>query len=200
MTLLASLVALVSLRYFFLSPEVAAGEPFGKSFAVNIVPLFFHAGGGIIALSVGAWGFWGRLRSRYLSLHRWMGRIYLLSVLVGGLAGFYLATMAFGGLLTRIGFSLLAVLWLVTGGMAYWRIRARDIEAHRRWMIRSYALTLSAVTLRLWLPLFISLGYEFTQSYMTVAWLCWIPNLLIAELIINNGKARARHRKLIQAV
>lgn len=186
MTLFALLTALVSLRYFVIKPETAAAGPeFGKQFAENIVPLLFHVGGGVIALSLGVWGFWGAFRNKYLLLHRCLGRIYLASVLIGGTAGLYLAGSAFGGLPTSVGFSLLASLWLATGAMAYLRIRQGGIEAHRKWMIRNYALTFSAVTLRVWLTLFLSLGYQFQEVYTTVAWLCWVPNLLVAELIIG---------------
>ena len=192
MTALAALVALTSARYFFLSPEVAIDGPLARRFAEYITPLLFHAGGGIVALSLGAWGFWGTFRNRYLSLHRWLGRVYLLAVLVGGTAGFYMALTAFGGLPARIGFGMLALLWLTTGATAYLRIRRGNVRLHREWMIRSYALTFSAVMLRVWLPLFMALGYEFPEAYVTVAWLCWVPNLLVAELIVGSGKRAAR--------
>ena len=194
MTIMAFLVALLSFRYFILSPEVASGPPLGERFAEYITPLLFHAGGGILALALGPWGFWGALRKKYLHLHRWMGRIYLLAVLVGSIAGLYMAATAFGGLPTRIGFGMLGALWVTTGAMAYLRIRQGNVQVHREWMIRNYALTFSAVMLRVWLPLLVALGYEFPQAYATVAWLCWIPNLLVAELIIRNGKALA-HRQ-----
>lgn len=195
MTSLALLIAFASFRYFTQSPEVAMGPPLGKRFAEYITPLLFHAGGGMLALTLGPWGFWGRFRNKYLHLHRWMGRVYLLAVLVGGVAGFYLAVTAFGGLPTSIGFSLLAALWLTTGVMAYLHIRRGAVQAHREWMIRNYALTFSAVMLRLWLPLFMALGYEFVEAYTTVAWLCWFPNLLVAELIIGKGRVRANRQK-----
>ena len=195
MTSLAVLVALASSRYFILSPEAAADPQLGKRFAEHITPLLFHAGGGIIALSLGPWGFWGTFRNKHLRLHRWMGRIYLLSALVGSVAGFYLAATAFGGLPTRIGFSMLAALWLTTGAMAYLHIRQGNVQVHREWMIRNYALTFSAVMLRVWLPLFLTLGYGFAEAYTTVAWLCWVPNLLVAELIISKGKARAKRQQ-----
>ncbi|HEX8197028.1 MAG TPA: DUF2306 domain-containing protein [Pyrinomonadaceae bacterium] len=195
MTILASYIALVSFRYFILSPDVASGPPLAKRFAEYITPLLFHAGGGIVALSLGPWGFWAAFRNKYPLLHRWMGRIYLLSVLIGGIAGLYLAVTALGGLPTRIGFSMLGALWLTTGAMAYLRIRQGDVQVHRAWMIRSYALTFSAVMLRLWLPLFFVLGYDFPEAYTTVAWLCWVPNLLVAELIIRNGKASVKRQQ-----
>jgi uncharacterized membrane protein len=194
MMILALLIALVSLRYFILSPEVAAEPLLAKRFAEYIAPLLFHAGGGIIALSLGPWGFWGAFRNKHLRLHRWMGRIYLLSVLVGSIAGLYMAATAFGGLPTRIGFGMLGALWLTTGAMAYLRVRQGNVQIHRQWMIRNYALTFSAVMLRVWLPLFFALGYEFPEAYTTVAWVCWVPNLLVAELIISNGKALVKRK------
>jgi hypothetical protein len=191
MTTLALLIALISFRFFVLNPEAATGPPLGKKFAEHITPLLFHAGGGIVALSLGPWGFLVRFRNNHLQLHRWMGRIYLLAVLIWSAAGFYMAATAFGGLPTRIGFSMLAALWFTTGVMAYWHIRQGRVQIHRTWMIRNYALTFSAVTLRVWLPLFLALGYGFSEAYATVAWLCWVPNLLIAELIINKVNAQA---------
>ena len=187
---LALLVAVTSFRYFLLGPEIAAPAPLAKRFGEYITPLLFHAGGGILALSLGLWGFWQAFRNKYLQLHRWMGRIYLLAVLVGGTAGLYMAVTAFGGLPTRIGFGMLASLWLITGAMAYVHIRRGNVRIHRQWMIRNYALTFSAVMLRLWLPLFFALRYEFPDAYRTAAWLCWVPNLLVAELIIRKGLTR----------
>jgi hypothetical protein len=56
-------------------------------------------------------------------------------------------------------------------------------------MIRSYALTFAAVTLRIWLPFLIGiLGLTFIEAYKIVAWLSWIPNILVAELIISRIK------------
>lgn len=192
MMALASLIALASVRYFVVSPEKAIDEPLARRFAEYITPLLFHVGGGVVALSLGVWGFWGTFRNRYLSLHRWLGRVYLLAVLVGGTAGFYMALTAFGGLPARIGFAMLGLLWLATGATAYLRIRRGEVRLHREWMIRNYALTFSAVMLRVWLPLLLALGYDFPEAYMTVAWLCWVPNLLVAELIIGGGRRAGR--------
>ncbi len=127
------------------------------------------------------------------------GRIYLLSVLVSAAAGLYLAFPAFGGLPARIGFGLLGVLWLATGWIAYRRIRQGDVQMHRRWIIRNYALTFSAVTLRLWLLLLVAFGYDFPEAYPAVAWLAWVPNLLVAELIIGTGKFGAIKPKPVLA-
>lgn len=80
-----------------------------------------------------------------------MGRIYLTGILLGGLSAFLIAPGMISGLVGEIGLILLGVLWLWTGWNAYWNIRAGNKEVHREWMIRNYALTFAAVTLRLWL-------------------------------------------------
>ena len=79
----------------------------------------------------------------------------------------------------------LALAWLYTGWRAYRSIRARETAAHRRWMVRNFALAFGAVTLRLWLPGSLFAGAPFEIAYPLVAWLCWVPNLVVAELVFN---------------
>jgi Predicted membrane protein (DUF2306) len=74
--------------------------------------------------------------------------------------------------------------------MAYWRILHRDIQSHRQWMVRAYALTFAAVTLRLWLVIFQVTGVDFAEGYVAVAWLSWVPNLIVAEWIVNRIRPR----------
>ena len=120
------------------------------------------------------------LRRARPRLHRWMGRVYLgAGVLVGGLAGLYMSFHAFGGAMAQAGFGLLALLWLYTGAQAYAAIRRGDVATHRRWMIRNFALTFAAVTLRLWMPLFALAGVPFENGYPVIAWISWVFNALV---------------------
>ena len=117
-----------------------------------------------------------------------MGRLYLgVGVLLGGSAGLYMACHAFGGLVARLGFAGLAVAWLYSGLRAYLAIRSRDVATHRRWMVRNFALTFAAVMLRLYLPASMAAGIDFDIAYPVIAWLCWVPTLLAAELLFNRG-------------
>ena len=115
-------------------------------------------------------------------------------ILVGGIGGLGLAQIAAGGLVSRIGFSLLDVCWLFTAFMAYRAIRNRRFVDHQQWMMRNFALTFGAVTLRLWLPVLGAAGHSFEASYQVVAWLAWVPNLLLVEwyLVIQAERVRAR--------
>ena len=115
--------------------------------------LFAHLGASAVALALGPFQLSTRLRSRRLGLHRWMGRIYILSVVAGGLSAIALATTSSGGVPAHAGFGLLGGLWVLTAVIAYQRIRVYDIADHRRWTIRSYSLAFAAVTLRIYLPL-----------------------------------------------
>ena len=144
---------------------------------------YLHIAGGGIALICGWPQFVKNWRAKNLSLHRLLGRIYVIAVFASGLAGLYIAFFATGGRAAVLGFLFLAIAWLITTLMAYITIKKKAIEHHQAWMIRSFALTFAAVTLRLWLPLMdIGLDMKFSIAYPIVAWLCWVQSLLRLRL------------------
>jgi hypothetical protein len=123
-------------------------------------------------------------------VHRAVGRVVLGSIAIGGLAGLVLAPQSLAGGVGTAGFGLLAVLWVTFAATAFLAIRRRDVAAHRRWMVRAFALTYAAVTLRLWLGVLIpaQMGLAgvdeqvaFDRAYLLVPFLAWVPNLLVAE-------------------
>lgn len=150
--------------------------------------IYGHVFASALALAIGPFQFWDRLRSSRPALHRWSGRLYLgLGVMVGGLTGLFVAFNAFGGPLARVGFACLAAGWLFSGFRAYQAIRSGSLASHRRWMVRNFSLTFAAVTLRLWLPCMVISGVSMNVAYPVVAWLCWVPNLILAELLFNRA-------------
>jgi len=108
---------------------------------------YIHITFGGIALLTGWTQFSQKLRDRYLNTHRTIGKIYVGSVFLSSIAGFYIALFASGGITCILGFGGLAISWFFTVLMAYTRIFKRDIKQHENWMIRNYALTFAAVTL-----------------------------------------------------
>jgi len=182
MTVLALIIAAYALLVLLMP---GFGPPFiAERRALVPIALSAHLAGGLTALAVGPWQLNGRLRNRALGPHRWMGRVYVIAVLVGGLGALGLASLSEAGFVTHVGFGLLAVLWLTATFQAYLRIRAGDRVGHREWMIRSFALTLAAVTLRVYIPLSQFLGIPFADAYQAIAWVCWVPNLVVAEWIV----------------
>jgi uncharacterized membrane protein len=157
-------------------------------YLANTAAIVLHVAGGMLALLLGPVQFLPALRRRWPRVHRRLGRAYLVGILLGGLAGLWMARLAYGGAIAQLGFAGLALAWLTTSGMALARIRAGDVGGHRAWMVRSFALTFAAVTLRLWLPVLTVAGLEFEVAYASVAWLSWVPNLLMAELLVTRTR------------
>lgn len=151
------------------------------AFAAHPVGLYTHVFASVVALLLGPLQYVSSLRRRNLVAHRRLGSAYVLAVLVGGLAGLYMARYAYGGAAGRLGFAALAILWLATVVRATVAIARGDIAAHRRWFARNLALSFAAVTLRLYVPLSFLAGLEFARAYPVIAWLCWVPNLAVVE-------------------
>lgn len=193
----------VALLVLLSAPFAAYGLAFSFSPALNpdfhgrLMSMPWYASahflGGGVALLIGGFQFSTWLRCSHPPLHRWIGRTYLGAVLIGGIGGFGIAAIAHGGPPAQTGFTLLAALWLYSGARAYGAIRAADVEAHRRWMVRNFALTFGAVTLRIELGLFTGLfGWSFDHAYVTVAWLAWVGNLVVAEWwLLQTARARS---------
>lgn len=185
--LLAVGVAAYSLRYVVLGARAYVPE-LAPSFNARPALVTVHTLFGPIALLLGLANLLPAMRHRRWLAHRIVGRVYLVSAFVLGLAGLALSVNAGGGLVARVGFFSLAVATLGTSVTGYRRIRRGDVRAHREWMLRSYACIFGAVTLRIWLPiLMMATGGEFLPAYRVVAWLAWVPNLLWAERVIRRG-------------
>lgn len=153
------------------------------NFLAHDAGIYTHVFASLVALSLSPFQFSTWLRSTRPKLHRFIGRIYLgVGVAVGGLSGLYMSTFAFGGPVAKTGFASLAVFWLFTGLRAFQAIRRGDVTEHRKWVVRNVSLTLAAVTLRIYLPSSMVAGIPFEIAYPAIAWLCWVPNLLVAEL------------------
>jgi uncharacterized membrane protein len=159
-------------------------------FAEKALRSMGHLTTGGIALAVGAFQFNSRLRNNRPAFHRLLGKIYVVTVLIGGVAALLMAPFSSGGMAGHLGFGVLAVLWLITTTAAYWHARAANFDDHQRWMIRSYALCWAAVTLRIYLVIAgVAGGYD-EQFYPVIAWLAWVPNLIVAEwLFVRAVKA-----------
>jgi uncharacterized membrane protein len=181
--------------YGFLPLGVVVHPDMRTTFEAHRAGILLHVFAAMFGLLLGPFQFWARLRSERPRVHRAMGRLYLgVGVLTGGLAGLYMAFHAFGGPVARSGFVGLAILWLYTGLRAYLAIRAGDVTTHRRWMVRNFSLTFTAVMLRLWLPLSQVAGVPFERAYPVVAWLSWVPNLVVAELLFNRRRGASIDR------
>jgi uncharacterized membrane protein len=197
--LFAIFPVLVSTSYLTLNPESFPFADQRATYTAHLTMLMMHIIGAMLAILIGPFQFLPGIRKgRWLKVHRWLGRTYLISVLVGGLGGLYMAQFSYGGMVTHLGFGALACLWLYTAYRAYHHIRNKEIEQHRQWMIRNYALTFAGVMLRIYLPLSGAMGIDFLTAYRAISWLAWVLNLLVAEWIIRRTLP-ARRRAMVLA-
>ncbi|MFY0596421.1 MAG: DUF2306 domain-containing protein [Cognatishimia sp.] len=180
---LSVLVSVVSLR--FLVAELAIVMPHMMHHAMaRPLSLYLHIGLAPVALALLPVQFSARIRTTRPAVHRWGGRIYAIAILISGTSGIFLALGTEAGPVAAAGFAGLAVLWLATTARAVQLAMQRRIALHREWMIRSAALTLAAVTLRLYVP-FGQMAVGFELAYVAISWLCWVPNLFIAEWFLR---------------
>ncbi|MEZ4811468.1 MAG: DUF2306 domain-containing protein [Allomuricauda sp.] len=185
---LAIFIGLYPLMYLFATEKF--GLLAGKSAEILSndlwsVAFYGHISFGGLALLTGWSQFSKKIRSKNLGLHRNLGKIYVVSVLISGICAVYIGFFATGGLIPSMGFICLGLIWLYTTLRAYFAIRGKDLSLHQGMMVYSYAACFAAVTLRIWLPLLTIVFGEFLIAYKIVSWLCWVPNLAFAHLWVR---------------
>jgi uncharacterized membrane protein len=178
----ATLIGAYALRYVSGDPALLPYE-----LRVNMLhdPVSFvlHTTFGGLALLLGPWQFAAGLRRRRPAVHRAMGRCYIGCCLISGIAAYPVALGTVAGPIASTGFAALATAWLMATLLALRAIRGGRVDGHRRWMIRSYALTLTAVTFRCLLLVPMIFGrLDFMQAYRFSTWAGWLCNLLLAEV------------------
>ncbi len=184
LALLCLAVALFSAR--FLLPDPIMAEGMAPHLQARPLVFLTHVAGGVTALALGGVQLvtWRGPRRWW---HRAAGRVYVFACLLSAVAGLGLAMTSPSGPVAGSGFGLLAVSWFSTTAWAWRKAVTGDFARHRRWMIRSLALTFAAVTLRIMIPLSMISGLDFAVAYPAIAFLCWIPNLLLVELWLRRG-------------
>lgn len=183
------LLILLSLPYIHFKPGVEFLETKQLIYHIKVwrASFYIHVFSSPFIILSGLFQFNRWILRKKKGLHRKLGYIYIIGVLlITGPAAFVMSLYANGGRITQTSFVILSILWILTTYLAYHSIKKGNSEQHVKWMIRSYALTLSAVTLRFYAYLMgvfkINLGPE--ESYTILAYISWIPNLLIAEVLI----------------
>ncbi len=166
------------------------------------IAFFVHVYASMLVLLAGFTQFSSHIQSFYPKVHRALGYVYVTNVLlITGPAALVMSVYANGGITSKSAFGLLAIGWITCTAIALRKAALGDFVGHRNFMIRSYALTLSALTLRAW-------KWSITNTvelppmdvYRMVAWLGWVPNILIAELLIRRYDLSEKFRTTFGAL
>ena len=184
----------ISFQYFPMKTNVGFIRTKQRFFDVEIwkYAFFTHVYVSVFSLLAGLIEFSKTVQNKFTKLQRIYGYVYVIIILfLGAPSGLIMSFYANGGWIAQSSFAILSVIWWLTTYFAVKEARNRNWKKHELWMIRSYALTLSAVTLRGWKVILVPLiEASPMELYRLVAWLSWTLNLLIAELIIRRKKAR----------
>jgi uncharacterized membrane protein len=185
--LLSAAVAIFSYRYL---PRIG---PLAPDILANVFArpwLDVHVAGAATALLIGPIQFLPWIRRRLPALHRTLGRVYVIGCLSGGVGGLVMAFGSTKGPIATAGFASLAACWIVANVQG-WRLAvARRFDEHRAWMLRSFAMTFAAVTLRIYIVALPMLGMAPLDAYRASAFLAWVPNLILVELWLRGELGR----------
>ena len=147
---------------------------------------FVHVYSSIFVLIFGITQFSQIIRKKFTFIHQLFGKMYVILILfLAAPSGFLIGIHGNGGISSQLSFCLLSTLWFIFTLLALIKIRKKEIKAHRNFMILSYALTLSAISLRLFKWIIVNtIELAPMDTYKLVVWFGWIFNLIISLLII----------------
>jgi uncharacterized membrane protein len=187
-TFFCCLMLQITLQYFPYSTDTAFLRIKQDEIAMVYykIAFFIHVYTSMFALLAAFTQFSDYFLKKHPKIHRRAGYLYIITVVfLSGPSGLIMAYHANGGWSSQLAFCLLAILWIYFTAMAFIKIKNKDILAHKKYMYRSFALTLSAITLRLWKYVLVAIFLPKPMDlYRWVAWLGWVVNLIIAEIII----------------
>lgn len=150
------------------------------------IAFYVHVGFSMFSLLAGFTQFSKVIRTQYQKVHQVLGWIYIVSILAfAAPSGLIIGYYANGGFWSQLAFCLLAIGWFWFTIQALIMLKKKNYKQHQVYMIRSFALTLSAITLRFWKYVIVLIFEPRPMDvYQIVAWLGWVLNLIIAEVII----------------
>ena len=156
-----------------------------------VVFFFVHLFFGALATLSGWPLFFSKLIAFRSKTHQRLGQLYVYSILFfTGPTGLYLAFFAEGGLGATVGFLAMCYGWILPTYRALYHVLNQNFQKHYEWMIRSYAMTLSGVTLRLFMPFGSKIDMLTEQAVFVMSSWVFVFNILLAELIIIFNKPR----------
>ena len=149
---------------------------------------FTHVFTSIFVLIAGFTQFSRYIRTRHYWIHKYSGRLYVyVTLFLAAPSGLIIGIYANGGLPSRIAFCLLGILWFSFTLIAMLRLKQKQIVKHQQWMLRSFALAMSAITLRAWKYIIVAMFQPPPMDvYRIVAWLGWVLNLVLVEIYIHS--------------
>ncbi|MBX9783323.1 MAG: DUF2306 domain-containing protein [Chitinophagaceae bacterium] len=152
---------------------------------------YLHIGAGMFCITASLVQFSTYILKRRRKIHIWSGKIYVFVVLlIGAPTGLYMSFFAKGSFWERALFMFMAIFWFLTTWWGLKTIKEKNVLAHKIWMIRSYAMAMTAVTFRIYHIVFYVLDWNHLKNYEISLWISVLGNMLIAEYFIYKQSKR----------
>jgi hypothetical protein len=146
---------------------------------------YIHIAAGALCIGTALIQFSRYILKKSKAIHRISGKIYVAVVLfLGAPTGLYMAFFAKGSFWEKALFLFMAIWWFITTLYGLSTIHKKNVLAHKIWMMRSYAMAMTAVTFRVYHLLFYMLGWNHLENYEISLWISVIGNMLFAEWVI----------------
>jgi uncharacterized membrane protein len=182
---------IVASSSYYFPPQFEFGFLVGREpyfYSWYAVAFYSHVISAPFALLAGLAQSSDTLRRRFPTLHRGVGKFYVLVVLVFvAPSGLAMSTKALGGTSSMLGFASLSVATAASTWMGFTAARQGEFSRHQRWMTRSFILLCSAVLLRFLAAVANRFELDFL-TYGAMAWLCWLPSLAVYEIAVRRKK------------
>jgi len=175
-----------TLHYFSFSSNYSFIQERAMLFARSAYrySFYFHIAAGIICVSTALIQFSSTLLKKRKAIHIWSGRLYVMAVLaIGAPSGMYMSFFAKGSNWERGLFMFMALFWFFTTLKGLQSIWNKNVLAHKQWMIRSYAMAMTAVSFRIYYLVFFLLDVDLLLNYEISLWMAVLGNMLVAEWI-----------------
>ena len=149
------------------------------------VAFYIHIFAGALCITTALVQFSRYILKKTKAIHRWSGKIYVFVVLfLGAPTGLYMSFFAKGSFWERSLFMFMAIFWFITTFHGLRTIHKKNVLTHKIWMMRSYAMAMTAVTFRVYHIIFYLLDWGHLENYELSLWISVVGNMLFTEYII----------------
>jgi hypothetical protein len=190
------LLVFTIIRIADMRSEPGPADAFGVRYVEHPGIALLHILPGLLFLVLAPLQFVARIRRDHIRVHRWLGRVLIICAAISGLFALAAAFLfpAYMGVTTQSATVFFGVIFLVSLAKAYFHIRHKRVALHNQWIIRVVAVAMGVASIRLYIALFMAMGFGFDEVFGASFWLGLGTNLLIAEIWINQARSPARQR------
>jgi predicted membrane protein DUF2306 len=161
-----------------------------------------HFFAGAVLLLLGPIQLIKQVRAKAPAVHRWIGRIYAFAAFAAGAGGltFIAVKGTVGGPMMSVAFAAYGALMVLASVQTVRHAMARNIDVHRAWATRLFALAIGSWLYRIGYGLFFAIAGQdnpgHTEDFagwfdFVMDWAFFVPPLIIAEMFIRARRSQA---------